>query len=118
MGGLRWIYIDEEKYNLLFVAADSKEFETEMLRGRLDVIGNAFIKAYKTVFKERGNTWDGDINVFLPFISIIESYYAQWEQVANVSLMAEFFDLLGVFQHLLILLRKIIEEKMYSTKND
>ena len=46
MGGLRWSYIVEPKYNLLFVAASTKEMKTEILKTRLDVIKNAFGTIY------------------------------------------------------------------------
>ncbi|MFW9785574.1 MAG: hypothetical protein ACFFFB_25045, partial [Candidatus Heimdallarchaeota archaeon] len=67
MGGLRWIYIVEPKYNLLFVAAGTKGMKTEILKTRLDVIKNAFIKEFDPVWQKKGHNWDGDINIFLPF---------------------------------------------------
>jgi len=110
MGGLRWIYILESKYNLLFVAADTKNIKTEMLMGRLNVIRKAFIEEYS----ERLKQWDGNINVFSPFINVIEDYYSQWGEVETLAHVADFFDILGIFQQILIMLRTIIEDKMYS----
>ncbi|MCK4370861.1 MAG: hypothetical protein KAW03_07320, partial [Candidatus Lokiarchaeota archaeon] len=114
MGGLRWVYILEEKYKLLFVAADTKHIKTELLLGRLNVIKNAFIKEFDPVWEKKGHTWDGDINVFLPFLNEIEDYYSQWGEVENLAQVADFFDILGVFQKILIMLRNIIENKMYT----
>jgi hypothetical protein len=119
MGGLRWIYISVPEYNLLFVAAGTKDTKTEFLKGRLDVIKNAFIKEFDPAWKKKGNTWDGDINIFLPFLQLIEDYYAQWEEVENLTQTADFFDILGIFQNIFIMLRNIIENKMYSkSKNE
>ena len=118
MGGLRWTYILEPKYKLLFVAADHKQIKTGILKGKLNVIRNSFIKQYKAVWEKRGETWDGDLNIFLPFHNTLEDYYHQWEEVENVSQIADFFDILGIFQHILILLRNIIDKRMYSKSKE
>ncbi|MBA7514467.1 hypothetical protein ES705_06497 [subsurface metagenome] len=119
MGGLRWIYIVEPKYNLLFVAAGTKEMKTEILKTRLDVIKNAFIKEFDPVWEKKGHNWDGDINIFLPFLKLIEDYYSQWQEVETLTQTADFFDILGIFQNIFIMLRNIIEKKMYSrSKNE
>ena len=78
MGGLRCIYILEPAYKLLFVAADVKNMKTEILMGRLNVIKNAFLDRFVKIWKKRGKSWDGDLNVFNPFIEEIEDYYNQW----------------------------------------
>jgi hypothetical protein len=114
MGGLRWIYILEQDYNLLFVAADDKRIKTAMLMGRLNVIKNAFIKEYEEIWKKKGKQWVGNLNVFTPFLKTIEDYYNQWEQAETLTDVADFFDILGVFQQILIMLRNILENKMYS----
>lgn len=119
MGGLRWSYIVEPEYNLLFVAAGTKEMKTEILKTRLDVIKNAFIKEFDPVWEKKGHNWDGNINIFLPFLKLIEDYYNQWEEVETLTQTADFFDILGIFQNIFILLRDIIEKKMYSkSKNE
>ncbi|MFX1323737.1 MAG: hypothetical protein ACFE8N_02200 [Promethearchaeota archaeon] len=119
MGGLRWIYIVEPNYNLLFVAAGTKGMKTEILKTRLEVIRNAFIKEFDPVWEKKGHNWDGDINIFLPFLQLIEDYYNQWEQVENLTLVADFFDILGIFQNIFIMLRNIIDKKMYTkSKNE
>jgi hypothetical protein len=119
MGGLRWIYIVEPEYNLLFVAAGTKEMKTETLKTRLDVIKNAFIKEFDPVWEKKGHNWDGNINIFLPFLKLIEDYYNQWKEVETLTQTADFFDILGIFQNIFIMLRNIIENKMYSkSKNE
>ena len=114
MGGLRWVYILEEKYKLLFVAADTKNVKTEMLMGRLNVIRNSFIKEFEPTWVKKGRTWDGDINVFLPFLKEIEDYYNQWGEVEDLEQVADFFDILGIFQKIFIMIRNVVENKMYS----
>lgn len=119
MGGLRWIYIIEPEFNLLFVAADTKDIKTEMLMGKLNVIRKAFIREYETILTERKKTWEGDLNVFTPFLKVIEDYYNQWEEVESVAHVADYFDILGVFQQILIMFRNILEKRMYSkSKNE
>ena len=119
MGGLRWIYILEPKFNLLFVAADTKVIKTEMLMGKLNVIRKAFIKEYEEILIERKKTWEGDLNVFTPFLQVIEDYNHQWEEVESVAHVADYFDILGVFQQILIMFRNILENRMYTkSKNE
>ena len=114
MGGLRWIYILEPKFKLLFVAADVKSVKTEILMGRLNVIKQAFLKEFEPVWIKKKHSWDGNMNVYLPFLKVIEDYYGQWEEVESISQVADFFDILGVFQQIFILLRNILEKKMYN----
>ena len=114
MGGLRWIYILEPDYKLLFVAADKKNVKTELLLGRLNVIKEAFIKQYKALWEKKGKSWDGNLNVYVPFLKVLEDYYSQWEEVESITEVADFFDILGIFQQIFIMLRNIIENKMYS----
>jgi hypothetical protein len=119
MGGLRWIYILEPKFNLLFVAADTKDIKTEMLMGKLNVIRKAFINEYEETLTERKKTWEGDLNVFKPFLKVIEDYNHQWGEVESVAHVADYFDILGVFQQILIMFRNILENRMYTkSKNE
>ena len=114
MGGLKWIYILEPKFKLLFVAADVKGVKTEILMGRLNVIREAFLKKFEPVWIKKKHSWDGNMNVYLPFLKVIEDYYGQWEEVETISQVADFFDILGVFQQFFIMLRNILENKMYT----
>ena len=54
------------------------------------------------------------MNIYMPFLKVIEDYYGQWEEVESLSQVADFFDILGVFQQIFILLRNILEKKMYT----
>ena len=114
MGGLKWIYILEPKFKLLLVAADVKSVKTEILMGRLNVIREAFLKEFEPVWIKKKHSWDGNMNIYLPFLKVIEDYYGQWEEVETISQVADFFDILGVFQQFFIMLRNILENKMYT----
>jgi hypothetical protein len=54
------------------------------------------------------------MNVYLPFLKVIEDYYGQWEEVESINQVADFFDILGVFQQIFIILRSILENRMYN----
>jgi len=114
MGGLRWIYILEPKFKLLFVVADVKEVKTEILMGRLNVLKEAFLKEFEKVWIKKKHSWDGNMKIYVPFLKVIEDYYGQWEEVESLTQVADFFDILGVFQQIFILLRNILENKMYT----
>jgi len=114
MGGLRWIYILEPKFKLLFVVADVKEVKTEILMGRLNVLKEAFLKEFEKVWIKKKRSWDGNMKIYMPFLKVIEDYYGQWEEVESLTQVADFFDILGVFQQIFILLRNILEKKMYT----
>lgn len=114
MGGLRWIYILEPKFKLLFVAAGIKSTKTAILMGRLNVIKEAFIKEFEPVWIKKKHSWNGNMNVYLPFLKVIEDYYGQWEEVESINQVADFFDILGVFQQIFIILRNILEKRMYN----
>jgi hypothetical protein len=118
MAGLRWIYILESDYDLLFIAADKTNVKTETLLGNLNVIRNQFVKEYGKIWKKRGNSWTGDINIFKPFEDKIIDYYTQWKEVKSIEELADFLDILGIFQRILIILRKIIKNRMYSKTRD
>ncbi len=114
MGGLKWIYILKPEFKLLFVVADVKEVKTEILKGRLNVIKEAFLKEFEKVWIKKKHSWDGNMNVYMPFLKVIEDYYSQWEEVESLNQVADFFDILGVFQQIFIMLRNILEKKMYN----
>ncbi|MFX1256408.1 MAG: hypothetical protein ACFFAN_00970 [Promethearchaeota archaeon] len=112
MGGFRWIYLEEPEYNLLFVAADTKAVRTEILRSKVRIIKDSFVKEYKEVYIRRGNSWVGNIGVFRPFLKIIDNYYYDWEDAEIVVKLADFFELLGIFQQLLNLIKIIVESRV------
>ena len=64
--------------------------------------------------KKKKSWVNGDINVFLPFRRVIEDFYNQWIEAENLKNVVNLFDILRVFQQILILLRTIINKKMYS----
>jgi hypothetical protein len=118
MGGLRWIYIQDIESNLLFVASDTKDIIAEVIRSRLDAIKQSFLEEYtinKEVFSEK---WNGDLDVFQSFINVIENYYSQWTQAENIDSFAGIFDILGVFQQILNIIRRIINNQIQDDKKE
>jgi len=123
MGGMRWCYISDEMSDLLFIAADTKDVNSELIRARLDIIKQAFIEEYVKNEAYWKNHWFGSTDAFHPFKDVITEYYSQWKQAEVVKGVAEFFDILGIFQHVFNLLQNVIEghfseekkENVYST---
>ncbi|MBY9006633.1 MAG: hypothetical protein KGD63_07730 [Candidatus Lokiarchaeota archaeon] len=122
MGGLRWVYLEEKEENLLFVAADNKDVNAEILRARLNIIKQSFIHEYAKDIdfaKFLKDEWNGNISKFYPFKKIIDEYYHQWKEAENISTIAEFFDILGIFQQILNMTMNILsnikeKERLYS----
>ena len=100
MGGLRWVYIMHKESNLLFIAAGPKDVNAEMLRARLNVIKQAFTQEYFAENEQVKEKWDGNVETFEPFKDVIDQYYTDWLAAENVSNIAEFVDILGIFQQL------------------
>ncbi|MEJ2251541.1 MAG: hypothetical protein P8Y70_14545 [Candidatus Lokiarchaeota archaeon] len=107
MGGLRWVYLEDKETNLLFIAADTKDVNAEILRARLNVIKQSFTKTYFDN-KNVKDDWDGNTEMFSPFKDVIDEYYSQWKKAEAVTTIAEFFDILGVFQQILNLFMNIV----------
>ena len=102
MGGLRWVYLLDKATGLLFIAAGGKEDNAEILRARLIVIRQAFIQEYiKDDTTAWRKTWTGNVEKFYPFKETIDQYYSDWIAAESVMNVAEFFDVLGIFQQLL-----------------
>lgn len=116
MGGLRWVYIQDKETNLLFIAADSKAISTDMLRSRLDVIRHTFIQQYANSKNRWKDKWTGNVEVYKPFENVIDEYYTQWIQAERITTVAEFFDILGIFQQILNLIMNVIEGHLFAKK--
>ncbi|MFW9901004.1 MAG: hypothetical protein ACFFDY_06915 [Candidatus Thorarchaeota archaeon] len=118
MGGLRWVYISDKDTNLLFIAADSKEVTGDILRSRLDVIRHSFIQQYANDKNRWKGKWAGNVEIYQPFEHIIDEYYTQWKQAERITTLAEFFDILGIFQQILNLVINVIEGHLVKKKKD
>jgi len=119
MGGLRWAYLEEKEANLLFVATSEKNISSNMLKARLNVIMQTFIE--KFVSEDRNewkNLWKGNTELFYPFKETIDEFYTQWLIAENISTIAEYFDILGVFQQILNLLINVIEGHFTPEKKE
>ena len=115
MGGLRWAYVADDNTGLLFIAADHKDVSAEILRSRLIVIQQSFTQGF---IKDKSwkENWNGNIDEFKPFMKTIDEYYEHWKQAENITTLAEFFDILGVFQQILNLLMNVIETRIPTEK--
>lgn len=118
MGGLRWVYILDKETNLLFIAADTREVSSDTLRSRLDVIRHTFIKQYANEKNRWGSKWAGNVEIYKPFENVIDEYYTQWKQAERISTVAEFFDMLGIFQQILNLVINVIEGHLSEKKKN
>jgi len=117
MGGLRWVYVIEKEVGLMFIAASTKDVKAEILKARLIVIEQSFIQSYihdKEHWKEK---WNGNIEMFKGFKATINEYYGHWKQAENVTTLAEFFDILGIFQQLLNQLISIVDLRVSGAQN-
>ncbi|TFG21233.1 MAG: hypothetical protein EU533_05540 [Promethearchaeota archaeon] len=104
MGGFKWIYILDLDLNLMFVASESIAISTETIKGRLSFIKDLFIRQFKQVITD----WTGDVQQFEPFGGMIDNYYQQWSQAENVDALAQFYDVIGIFQQILNLVRNVV----------
>ncbi|MHA1149153.1 MAG: hypothetical protein ACTSR8_13015 [Promethearchaeota archaeon] len=111
MGGHRWAYILEG--SLLFVIAETKDVKAELLRARLNVISQTFIKEYVETGIYDEESWGGHLEKFGPFVDTIRSFYADWYEAEYQAEFAELFDILGVFQQLFISLNKAIRTQLF-----
>ncbi len=118
MGGLRWVYIMDKETNLLFIAADSKEVTAETLRARLDVIRQTFILQYAHEKNKWGSKWAGNVEIYKPFEQVIDEFYTQWKQAEHITTVAEFFDIIGIFQQILNLIINVVEGHLPKKKKD
>lgn len=118
MGGLRWVYLDEKDLNLLFIGASEKMVNSDILKARLNVIKQAFIQQYIPDREEWKHLWKGNTDLFLPFKDTINEYYQQWLTAEGVSSLAEYYNILGVFQQILNLLINVVEANMSPLKKE
>ncbi len=109
MSGLRWVYLENTELDLLFIAAAEKDVNSDILKARLRIIMQTFIQEYAQDKEEWKALWKGNTDLFNPFKDVIDEYYTQWLTAENISALAEYFDILGVFQQILNLLINVIE---------
>ena len=119
MGGLRWAYLEEKDANLLFVATSEKNISSNMLRARLNIIKQTFIEKFVSKDREEWKTlWKGNTELFISFKDTIDEYYSQWLTAEDISTIAEYFDILGVFQQILNLLVNVVEGHFTTEKKE
>lgn len=116
MGGLRWVYILDKDTNLLFIGAAEKDVSGDTLRARLDVIRVTFIQQYASEKNRWQGKWAGNVEIYKPFEKVIDVYYTQWQQAERIATVAEFFDILGIFQQIFNLALNVIEGHLSGEK--
>ena len=109
MGGLRWVYLEDKDLNLLFIAASEKNVNSDILKARLNVIMQVFIQQYIPDPELWKQSWKGNTESYLPFKDTIDEYYDQWIMAEKVTDIAEYYNILGVFQQILNLIMNVIE---------
>ncbi|MFX1433522.1 MAG: hypothetical protein ACFFB1_07070, partial [Promethearchaeota archaeon] len=118
MSGLRWVYLENNELNLLFIAAAEKDVNSDILKARLHIIMQTFIQEYAQDKEEWKALWKGNTDLFNPFKDVIDEYYTQWLTAENITALAEYFDILGVFQQILNLLINVIEAHFQSDNKE
>ncbi|TXT59204.1 MAG: hypothetical protein BAJALOKI2v1_240032 [Promethearchaeota archaeon] len=118
MVGLRWVYLEDKEANLLFIAADNKDVSADILNARLDVIRQSFISEYIEDKKNWRENWDSNTEKFKPFKKVIDEYYMQWKQAESITTIAEFFDILGIYQQVLNLTLNFTDPTISNKKKD
>jgi len=119
MGGLRWSYLEEKGANLLFVATSEKNISSNMLKARLNVIMQSFLEKYVSKNRDEWKSlWKGNTEHFAGFKDTIDEFYTQWLTAEDISTIAEYFDILGVFQQILNLLGNVIEAHFTTEKKE
>ena len=119
MGGLRWVYLEEKDANLLFIAAADKNVSSNILKARLTVIKQTFLEKFVVPDPEAWKkVWKGNTEYFTSFKDIIDEYYSQWLTAEDISTIAEYYDILGVFQQILNLLLNVIEAHIQAEKKE
>ncbi|MHA1793326.1 MAG: hypothetical protein ACTSVI_11820 [Promethearchaeota archaeon] len=117
MGGLQWIYLNDNKFSLLVIAADSSPGDPSVVRSRLEVILKMFIDAFELT-PESLRTRMGQISEYETFASTLDVLQEQWNQAEKVMSAAELFDLLGIFQQIFNLISNIVNDHCQPFKSE
>lgn len=118
MGGLRWVYLEVKDLNLLFVAASEKNVNSDILKARLNIIKQVFIQEYASDQEKWNASWKGNTEVYYSFKDTIDEYYDQWIMAEKVTDIAEYYNVLGVFQQILNMLMNVIEADIPLLKKE
>ena len=118
MSGLKWVYLFDNESNILFVAADTKDINAEIIRARLDFLKQLFFKEYIKDKVNWRNKWVGNTSFFIPFRDKIEKYYLQWKQAEKIDDIADFYNYLGIFQQIFNFIMKLIEKHISNEEKE
>ncbi len=114
MGGLRWVYSLDEEFNILFVAASGKDVNARILKAQLDIVRDNFIQEH---VKDREN-WrkGGNVEQFQGFTHVIDHLISQWNAAEEIIPIANFMNLVAVFQQILSICWNLIETQLPLSK--
>ncbi|MHA1585060.1 MAG: hypothetical protein ACTSWL_07385 [Promethearchaeota archaeon] len=114
MGDLRWVYTFSHENNIMVVGTSTKESNPKLMQARLDVIKNMFIKRYDLT-SDFWKDWDGNYSGFNDFTETVKLLQDQWIQVNKNMNISILFDILGIFQQLMIFLIKIVQTEFSAS---
>lgn len=114
MGGLKWVYLPEKEYNMLFIAADEKSTNPNVMKSRLEVIGNTFLAEFDLTPEKWAQMWNGEVVRFEGFKTTVDMLNEQWKKAEKIMTTAELFDLLGIFQQIYNLYINIIKLNFFG----
>lgn len=102
MGGLQWVYLNNDELNMLVVAAERKgSGNADLMRARLEVIMNAFISKFHLTPESFASNGASYVKDFQDFDQDLDDLQDQWSIAETVTNAGELFDMLGVFQQIL-----------------
>ena len=107
MHDMRWTYLVSAKHNLLLIAADDKDQNSNLMRSQLDIVLKLFVIKYHI---DLGYWEDGAANLkfFEKFNLTLKTLTREWKLVDESKNIGTILDMLGVFQLILIRYIKII----------
>ncbi len=100
MHDLRWTYLSSDEYNLLLIAADTKDRNSKMMKAQLMVICKMFVKKFHLDLEY----WEDSayrLGIFDDFKQTLNDLKSEWLLASDTADLSNIFDLLGVFQQIL-----------------
>ncbi|GAB4306924.1 MAG: hypothetical protein Kow0069_04040 [Promethearchaeota archaeon] len=116
MGGLSWVYTQHEALNLLAISASDRHTNVEIMRNRLDVVLQMFLKEFGVTEENWGEIWKGEYSKFVKFEHTVRQLIEQWDMAESALGAAELFDMLGVFQQVFYLMSEVLTTNFFGER--